>query len=179
MTGPRESAGEESVTERLQLTASESLTIRERSAEALVVEAEYGPGGSPPPKHFHPSQDEHFRVLAGTLRARVGGELRELSAGDELDVPRGTVHQMWNPGEAPARLEWRTSPAGRTESWFRAVDALHRGDPGATPGPLAFAPLLREYDDVIRLAGPQPLVRPALTALAVLGRARGQRPSAG
>ncbi|HEY8000583.1 MAG TPA: hypothetical protein VID76_01525, partial [Solirubrobacterales bacterium] len=64
--------------ESLRLTASESLTIVEATPEALVVEASYGPGGKPPPKHLHPSQDEHFRMLEGTLRFRLGSVEHDL-----------------------------------------------------------------------------------------------------
>jgi mannose-6-phosphate isomerase-like protein (cupin superfamily) len=167
------------MTERLKLTPNESVTIRESTDAILEVEAEYAFGGSPPPKHFHPSQDERFRVLAGRLQVRVEGEERPLSVGEELEIPRGAVHQMWNPGDAPARVAWRTSPGGRTEQWFRAIDAVYRSGRVASngmPGPLAFAVLLTEYRDVIRLAvGPGPLVAGALRALAVLGRARGYR----
>src|SRR5215210_185059 len=159
--------------ETLKLTPSEELTIRSSEPAGLVVEATYGANGSPPPKHFHPSQDEHFEVRWGTVRAEVDGVGRALSADDTLDIPSGAVHQMWNPGSSPARVLWRTSPAGRTEQWFRAVDALNRraaesGRSGA--GTLDFAPLLTEYDDVIRLAGPQPLLRPALKGMALVSR---------
>src|ERR687898_539738 len=47
------------------------------------------------------------------------------------------------------------------------------------PGPLAFGAYLTEYSDVIRLSGPQPLVRSILRILAVLGRLRGYRPGSG
>ena len=81
-----------------------------------------------------------------------------------------------------ARVLWQTRPGGRTESWFAAIDALRReGRVGRNgmPGPLAFAALLTEYDDVFRLAvGPEPLVRGALAALAPLGRMRGYGPRA-
>jgi hypothetical protein len=92
-----------------------------------------------------------------------------------IEIPRGAVHQMWNPSMEPARVLWRTTPGGRTEQWFRAVDALNRSErvKGGTPSPIAFAPLLREFDDTIRLAGPAPLLRPALAAMALIGRARG------
>lgn len=160
----------------LKLTPSESLEVRSSSPEALEVEATYGPGGSPPPKHFHPSQDEHFEVLEGALRVRVDGAERELAQGEQIDIPRGSVHQMWNPGSVPARVRWRTSPGGRTEQWFRAIDSLHRqGKVGRNgmPGPLAFGVMLSEYRDVFRLAGPDWLLRPALAALGAIGRARG------
>jgi quercetin dioxygenase-like cupin family protein len=164
----------------LELTPSESVEVRSSSAEALEVEASYGPHGSPPPRHFHPAQDEHFEVLAGTMRVRVDGRERELSPGEVVEIERGSLHQMWNPGSEPARVRWRTSPAGRTEQWFRAIDAQHRqGRVGRNgmPGPLAFGVMLSEYRDVFRLAGPDWLLRPAFAVLGALGRARGYSPA--
>jgi mannose-6-phosphate isomerase-like protein (cupin superfamily) len=162
--------------ETLKLTPTESVTIRGSDAAALEVEGEWGPGAKAPPKHFHPAQDERFEVLSGELTARVDGVERVLRAGDTLEIPRGAVHQMWNAGEVPARALWRTSPAGRTDQWFRAIDALHRegrvgGD--GMPGPLAFGVMLTEYRDVFRLAGPDLVLRPALAGLGLIGRARG------
>jgi mannose-6-phosphate isomerase-like protein (cupin superfamily) len=165
------------VSETLRLTASESLTIVEATPEALVVEATYGPGGKPPPKHLHPSQDEQFRVLEGTLRFRLGSVEQDLEPGDEIDVPAKVAHQVWNPHDEPAGVRWTTAPAGRTEEWFRAVDALIRGaGEGKTPNALDFAGLLSEYRDCFRLAiGPDPLVGPAIAALGAVGRLRGHR----
>jgi quercetin dioxygenase-like cupin family protein len=167
----------------LKITPTESVTVRQSTPELLEVEAAYRPAGKQPPKHYHPSQDEHFEVLEGTLRVRAGDDERMLQAGERIDIPRGTVHQMWNPGASDARVLWQTRPAGRTEEWFAAIDGLHReGKVGRNgmPGPLAFAALLTEYSDVFRLsAGPEPLVRGALAVLAPLGRVRGYVPSRG
>ena len=165
--------------ETMKITPRESIEVRSAGPELFEVEVTYGPSGSPPPKHYHPAQDEHFEVLAGEIRTRVDGEDRTLAPGERLDIPRGAVHQMWNPGETEARASWQTRPAGRTEQWFRAVDALFRegrvGDDGM-PGPLVFGTLLSEYDDVFRLAvAPQALVRPLVGVLGRLGRARGYR----
>ena len=63
--------------ETLQLTESETVTVVESTPEALLVEATYGPGGSPPPKHLHPAQDEVFQMLQGSLRFRLGSVERE------------------------------------------------------------------------------------------------------
>ena len=161
------------------LTPHESVEIVDRGAGALEVEGTWAPHGAAPPKHFHPAQSERFEVLEGVLHARVDGVERALSRGDTLEVPAGAVHQMWNEGDAPARALWRTEPAGRTAEWFSELDALRRsGRVGrdGMPGPLAFGAYLTEYGDVIRLAGPQPLVRGALRVLGVLGRLRGYRP---
>ena len=161
----------------LKLTPTESVTVTQSTPDLLEVQVVYGPMGSPPPKHFHPAQDERFRVESGALRVRIDGEERELQAGDEVEIPRGAVHQLWNPGADPVRATWQTMPRLRTEQWFEAIDALHRegrvGKDGM-PGPLAFGVLLTEYRDVFRLAvAPDPVLRPALAALGAVGRRRG------
>jgi quercetin dioxygenase-like cupin family protein len=152
--------------ETLNLAGHDTVTVERADADALEVEARYAPGGSPPPKHLHPAQDEHFEVREGEMTTRVDGVERVLRAGDTLDIPRGTPHQMWNASDAPARVAWRTSPALRTLEWFRALDELHRS--GRT-GPRALAPLVNEYRDVFRLAvAPDALQRVAFAALSKL-----------
>jgi mannose-6-phosphate isomerase-like protein (cupin superfamily) len=130
------------MSETLKLTPSESVTIRRSSSELLEVEGRWSPSEKPPPAHYHPSQDEHFEVLEGTLTARIGGEVRELRKGDTLDVPRGTRHQMWNSGTEPTRAVWQTLPALRTERWFRSIDSVLRSTrvgSNGMPGVLATA----------------------------------------
>ncbi|MGH3385961.1 MAG: cupin domain-containing protein, partial [Nocardioidaceae bacterium] len=75
----------------LTLSPHQSVTIQESTPELLVVEATYEPGGSAPPRHSHPAQDEHFEVLEGTIAVRVDGVGRTLGVGDTIDVPRATV----------------------------------------------------------------------------------------
>ncbi len=162
-----------------KLTPSESVTVKKHDDEVLEVEGNYGPKGKPPPAHLHPDQDEHFEVLEGSLRTKVDGEERVLDEGDTLDIPRGTSHQMWNDGDDPARVRWETRPAGRTEEWFSAINALYEDgtvDEGDRASPLAFGVLLKEFDDVFRLAtGPEFVTKPVVSALAALGRVRGYR----
>lgn len=157
---------------RLQLTPGEFLVVRRSAPGMLEVEVEYGPDGKPPPPHFHPDQSEHFEVLEGILRVRVDGEDRELRRGQTLDVPPGCVHQMWNAATMPCRVSWQVMPRGRTEEWFRALDAANASAaPGKRPSLVTFAALLTEYDDVMRLAArPRPLVRVLLAGLARLAR---------
>ena len=164
------------------LTPSESVRVLRDEPEVIEVEGSWGPSGSPPPKHFHPAQDERFEVLEGVLTARVDGEQRELRPGDVLEIPRGAAHQMWIAAGTPARATWQTSPAGRTGQWFEAIDQLRgsgRVGRNGMPGPLAFGAYLTEYRDVFRLAGPQPILSPALKLLGTLGRLKGYRPKNG
>ena len=160
----------------LKLTPTESVTVRSATPQALEVEALYGPGGDPPPRHLHPSQAEHFEVLEGSLTTRVDGTERVLGAGDTLDIPARAVHQMWNAGSVPARVLWRTSPGGRTLEWFGQLDALQREGrvlKNGMPNPLAMSVLLTEYRDVFRLGGPDPVLRAAFAMLAQVGKLRG------
>ena len=135
----------------LKLGPGSTLTVLDEGPDALEVEALYDPAGSPPPAHLHPAQAEHFEVLEGSVTTVVDGNQRALEPGDTLDIPAGAVHQMWNPGADPARVTWRTTPAGRTLEWFHALDAFQRdGDTAAIGAALA------EYSDVFQLAEPTP-----------------------
>ena len=168
------------MTDTFQLTPSESVRVLRSDAEAIEVEGTWGPGGSPPPKHFHPAQDERFEVLEGTLTARVGGQQRELQrrrrARDPAwsrppDVERGR-------GAGPGDLAHLTGRAHRpvVRGDRRAARLRPRGEDGM-PSPLAYGPYLTEYRDVFRLAGPQPVLVPLVRGLGVLGRLRGYRPT--
>jgi hypothetical protein len=166
--------------DRLWITPGESLEVLEHTSAVLVLEATYAPGGSPPPAHYHPEQDEHFEVVEGALRIEVAGVERDLRAGETLDIPRGTAHRMWNPGAERARSRWETRPAGRTDNWFAALAAMQgtdRVDSSGRPKALPFAALAHEYRDTFRLAaGPDRAARAAVRALAAVARATGRAP---
>lgn len=133
--------------EELKLGPGATLSVVAHTDELLQFRAAYAPGADAPPAHFHPAQDERFEVLAGAMRTRIGGQGGELATGDLLEIPRGTAHQMWNAGEEPAVVDWRTMPAGRTLEWFRKLAAMLAGD-SAIDGDA----LVAEYADVFVLA---------------------------
>lgn len=153
-----------------RLTPHEWVTVTERTRSAVTALATYAPGGSPPPAHLHPAQDETFEVLAGALTVRLGREpARIVATGETLEIPRGTAHAMHNAGDTPARVKWRTSPPGRTEAWWQTLDGV--AGTGRAPGLRSMAGPLREYDDVFRLAvAPRWLLRPLLAIVAPKGR---------
>jgi mannose-6-phosphate isomerase-like protein (cupin superfamily) len=162
-------------------TQKDYATFLETSASTggkrTLAELELAPGGGNMP-HYHMAFDERFEVLEGELTAVVDREERRLGAGATLEVPRGVVHRMWNPGAGETRALWRTSPAGRTLEWFEALDGLGRRHPpgrAGIPSPTRMAALLSEYDDVIRLsAGPKLLMGALLSGLAAVGRRQGR-----
>jgi len=65
--------------DELAISPGASLRVVSRTERELVLEARYAGGGSPPPAHFHPAQDERFEVLAGAMRARIDGRESELT----------------------------------------------------------------------------------------------------
>src|SRR3954467_7338615 len=91
----------------IEVGPHERITVVGESPDLLELEAAYDAGGSPPPAHYHPSQDEHFEVLEGTVRVRTPDGERDLRTGETVDIARGTVHQFWNAGVEPARVRWQ------------------------------------------------------------------------
>ncbi len=76
-------------------------------SESFVI-ADWSDPGTHPGRpiaglHVHRADDEAWAVLEGGLGFRIGGEDREVLAGDSLLVPRGTPHSYWNPRAEPAR----------------------------------------------------------------------------
>jgi quercetin dioxygenase-like cupin family protein len=130
----------------------QTLVFRRTSAdtdgELLELESIWEQPGQPPPAHLHPSQEERFEILEGTLQVDVDGMRRALSQGDELVVPPGTPHAMWNEGPEPARATWVTRPALRTEQFFERAWGLAAGTVDEALG----ATLLDDFSDEFRLA---------------------------
>jgi mannose-6-phosphate isomerase-like protein (cupin superfamily) len=77
----------------------------------------------PPDDHVHCAQSERIEVLAGTLRARIGGREHVLRAGTVITIPPGTPHAVWNgdPGQTRTRGEFRPAldMQERLEAKFR------------------------------------------------------------
>ena len=132
-------------------------TAADTGGELLEMEATYEPSSSPPIPHFHPRQREHFEILEGTMKARIGDDdVRELSAGDSLDIEASTVHSMWNNGPERARTRWETRPALRTEDFFEQTSAVFRQahEQGTEPDGARLAQIVKEFSDEFRVGSP-------------------------
>jgi quercetin dioxygenase-like cupin family protein len=156
----------------LQLSLSERVIVRAEDATRLCLEVTYDPLGQPPPRHFHPSQDEDFEILSGRLMVDLDGSVGPRSAGQRFHCPAGSVHRMWNPFDVPCTVRWTVTPAGRTLAMFREIDALHQG--GRHASRLALGRVVAGYGGEFRLAGPAgrllgllPHIRPVRSAVDV------------
>jgi hypothetical protein len=68
------------------------------------------PASNVPPPHSHSRNEEIVYVLEGTLRYTVGSDARDLTPGQSMQTPRGTVHAFSNPFAGVARALIINSP---------------------------------------------------------------------
>lgn len=152
-------------------------TSGETAGELLEVESIYtSPSPSRPPTHYHPAQEEIFRVLAGELHVVINGRQRVLKKGETLVIAEGARHQMWAE-EAGVRANWQTRPALKSEAFFETMFGLaaqgKTNEKGA-PNLLQAAVIARAYSDEFRLARPPwPVQRLLFALLAPVGRLLG------
>jgi quercetin dioxygenase-like cupin family protein len=101
-------------------------TAGDTGGRLLSFELEVAPGGRVPGAHVHPTQEERFDVVSGTMRFRKGLRTVTAEAGDSVVVPPGTAHRFANAGDEPARVLVRVTPALKMEQLFETVVALAR-----------------------------------------------------
>ena len=110
--------------------------------EMGVFELRVPPGSNVPPPHSHSANEELVYVLEGTLRYTVGGETRDLKAGDSMATPRGVVHAFSNPHGVAARALIVNTPDIGPE-YFREVAAVVNG--GGPPDETKLVGIMRRY----------------------------------
>ncbi len=88
-----------------------------------VFEMDVPPGSNVPPPHSHTRNEECVYVLEGTLRYSVDGVVRDLSPGDWMFTPRGSVHHFSNPKDGTARALIVLTPDIGAQ-YFRDVGSL-------------------------------------------------------
>ncbi|HET6404074.1 MAG TPA: cupin domain-containing protein [Candidatus Thermoplasmatota archaeon] len=98
------------------------LSARETDGVFELIEIEVRPGMGPP-LHIHPTFDESFYVLEGTLTLRVGDDMYEVHAGGSAIAPAGEVHSWTNRGDKPMRFLQVTAPGGSMEDMLEAFAA--------------------------------------------------------
>ncbi len=130
--------------------------VPEDGGEPDAVAIDLPPGARGPPEHVHPSTEERFAVVEGTVTFRVDGRERRLERGASVWVSHGTDHTFHNDGDRPARLYARTVP--ESEALAEVVATLFglavegRTDDRGRPGPLQAAAIAERVDET-HLAG--------------------------
>jgi len=132
------------------------------------------PGMPGPPVHVHPTAEESYEVIEGTLDVFVDGEWSEVRAGEKATAPAGVPHTLRNASDEPVRVVNIHQPAQRFESFFREMHGLIDAGkikrlPPKEPGSAIYvAMLFGKYPDEIRTTKPPNGV---FKALAIVGKA--------
>jgi mannose-6-phosphate isomerase-like protein (cupin superfamily) len=79
--------------------------VNQSLAEASV------PEGGTTAEHFHRTTEEVYLFTHGRGRMRLGGEERDVAAGDTVVIAPGVPHKLWNTGTEPLRLLCACAPA--------------------------------------------------------------------
>ena len=79
--------------------------------ELCSLAEEMLPPGAAVGRHHHLETEEVYYILEGRGQMSVGGETREVSAGDAVYIPRGAVHSLENTGDRAIRLLLVCGPA--------------------------------------------------------------------
>jgi quercetin dioxygenase-like cupin family protein len=156
--------------ERWEITKSTEDSSGELFESTVWLDADV-PG---PPPHVHPNADESIEVLDGSLEVFKEGGWTTLGPGETVTVARGTPHTFRNPSDETAKIVVSIRPAGRSEMFFRDMQALIAEQklkalpPREARSAIYVAMLFTEYRDWTRPTGPLSAV---FKVLAVTGRA--------
>jgi uncharacterized cupin superfamily protein len=113
-----------------------------QSASMGMFELTVPPASNVPPPHSHSNNEELVYVLEGTLRYRVGSDMRDLTPGQSMHTPRGTVHAFSNPFHCSARALIILSPDIGAQ-YFKDVAAVVNA--GGPPDKAALVAVMSRY----------------------------------
>lgn len=100
------------------------LKVSSRDTKGNFALLEYiGVEKTGPSFHVHLNQDEHFFVIEGDYKFRLGDEYFDLTAGDSIFLPRNVPH-TWIQLSDRGRLIYMVSPAGTFEEFFEEMTQL-------------------------------------------------------
>lgn len=150
----------------------------------MVLHLLVRPGGAVVGEHIHFHFQETFKVLSGTLAARVDGKETTLVAGDEATVPKGVAHDWWNEADEEAQVIVELLPgeyAARFELLIGTLFGLAnagRTNTKGMPNLLQLAAIAQEFADVILFTKPPRMVQQLMFGvLGPLARRAGYRGS--
>ena len=155
----------------------------DRGSGPAVVHLLARPGAAVVGEHVHPALTERFKVISGTLSARVAGREQTLATGEEATVRPGVRHDWWNASATEdAHVLVEISGGEVVERFERMIANLFglaqdgKVDPKGRPRPLQAVLFMREFADVVRFTKPPAPIQRALGAvLAPIARRRGLR----
>jgi quercetin dioxygenase-like cupin family protein len=106
----------------------------------FIMEGIIPPGGGPP-LHIHHREEECFYLLEGVIEITLGEKKFNATAGDFIQIPRGTIHKFQNVGSTTARMLLIFSPAGMDKYFEETLEPVQ--DRSAAIPPISEAVIAR------------------------------------
>ena len=113
-----------------------------QTASLGMFELTVPPASNVPPPHSHSRNEEIVYVLEGTLRYTVGSDTRDLTPGQSMQTPRGTVHAFSNPFGTVARALIINSPDIGAQYFKDVAVVVNAGGP---PDKAALVAVMSRY----------------------------------
>jgi mannose-6-phosphate isomerase-like protein (cupin superfamily) len=162
----------ETITEKIHDPIHRSAYAFRRQGEDLWVDTWLEDGGHLP-EHFHPSLEEHWEALEGTVRVKLAGTWRDLVPEDgPVLVARNVRHELKNTSGRQVHARAHVLPAGRlqdflTETARAAEEGLYnsRNLPTSWRGAVWAADLAQRFRDETVVCSPPPAVQRILIPL--------------
>lgn len=113
-----------------------------QSASLGMFELTVPPGSNVPPPHSHTDNEEIVYVLEGTLRYTVGADTQDLTPGQTMRTPRGSVHGFSNPFGSVARALITLAPDIGPKYFEDVACVINAGGP---PDKAALVAVMNRY----------------------------------
>ena len=119
--------------------------VHEAGGDRLLLEGRVQPGAGPV-MHVHYKQDEHFRVVRGTMAYQTLGQPTQyLTAGQAATFLRNQPHKFWNNGDDELVLDCWIKPANNAVFYLSTLYEATNGRKTPAPEPFVGAFLIRRY----------------------------------
>jgi quercetin dioxygenase-like cupin family protein len=149
-------------------------TSRDTGGQAVVFEIFVQPNGFVAAAHVHPSQEERFEILRGSVGFKIGRKKLVAGPGQRIGIPAGTPHKFWNAGDDEAHFVCEVRPALQFEQLIETMFSLAadgKTNRKGMPNLLRLAVIANAHLDTVRLPFPPAFMqRVGLTLGAPIGR---------
>lgn len=115
------------------------------SGSASVFECDVPAEGMMPVPHSHDAFEETIYGLDGITTWTVDGRPLDVSPGEAICIPRGTVHGFDNNGTEDARFLAISSPGLMTPDYFREIHEVLVSTAGGPPDRAKIAAVMRRH----------------------------------
>jgi mannose-6-phosphate isomerase-like protein (cupin superfamily) len=72
--------------------------------DTLEMEITFEAGALGPPPHYHPTLEEEYRVLKGSLNVLIGDRWKDFGSGESVVIPARTNHTFRNTSKEPVLM---------------------------------------------------------------------------